>query len=223
MYDESTFLTPRTFEVLLDGAPVQLPETRRSLPAIRTYLETIALENERVLCQFKVNGRSANAANISQSETDQEKSSPTLIEAQTVGLAEMPLRMLETALNETRAARAVTEAAVTQVLINDAPMARELWWELARKMKEPLLTLSLLPESIYQSPAGAASLMQVRKWQLQQLAVIMKEVDEAAWQSETSALSNALENRALPWLDKLHDMILLWRETVLAGLRAKAN
>lgn len=220
MDKQSTFSAVQTLEVLLDGQPVQLPGSRRSLSAIRTYLETLALENERVLCQLSVNGR---PANNSRPQPDAEKISHARIEGQTVGLTEMPLRMLDTALNETLQAWTATETAITLVLINDGAVARELWWELARKLKEPLLTLSLLPETIYQTPDGCAPLLQVRKWQLQQLATIMKEVEDACWAPDSAALSNTLESRVLPWLSKLQDVILLWRETVLAGLRSRAN
>jgi hypothetical protein len=135
----------------------------------------------------------------------------------------MPLRMLGTALKETMQARTAVEVAVTLVMINDGAAARELWWELASKLKEPLLTLSLLPETLYQPVAGCASLQQMRKWQLQQLAVIMSDVDQACWSATPAALSNALENRALPWLDKLHQTIFLWHQTVLAGMRVQSN
>jgi hypothetical protein len=218
MYEQPAQPAPKTLEVLLDGHPIQLPAQRRSLSAIRTYLETLALESERVLCAFSVDGLPEKFAGTAQ---NREKSSFSKIEGTTVGLNEIPFRMLDTALNETAQARLAVQNAVTLVLINDGIMARELWWDLARKLKEPLLTLSLLPETIYQTPTGCASLTQMRKWQLQQLAEIMKHVDEACWSTDPATLSNALESRALPWLSKLHQMILLWRETVLAGSRSR--
>lgn len=209
-----------TLQVLLDGHPIRLPAERRSLSAIRTYLETLALESERILCALTVDGHpeKSAAANV-----HREKSAFSRIEGTTVGLTEVPLRMMETALAETAAARIAVQQAVALVLINDGVVARELWWNLAQKLKEPLLTLSLLPETIYQTPIGTASLPQMRKWQLQQLASVIKAVDEACWSEDAAALANALEQRALPWLSKLHQTILLWRETVLAGARAKAG
>lgn len=218
MYEKPAQPAAKTLEVLLDGHPIQLPAERRSLSAIRTYLETLALESERVLCAFSVDGL---PEKVAAAVPNMEKISFSKIEGTTVGLTEIPFRMLDTALNETAQARIAVQQAVTLVLINDGIIARELWWDLARKLKEPLLTLSLLPETIYQTPAGCASLTQMRKWQLQQLAVIMKEVDEACWSTDPAALSNALENRAVPWLNKLHQTILLWRETVLAGSRVR--
>ena len=56
-------------------------------------------------------------------------------------------------------------------------MARELWWNLARQLKEPVLTLSLLPDNACGPANGRASLTQLRKWQLEQIAAIIKDVD----------------------------------------------
>jgi hypothetical protein len=220
MYEEPIEATPEAPQVLLDGRPVRLPAERRSLSAIRTYLETLALENQRVLCTLSVDGRPAKNTPLS---TDPEKFSFSRVEGQSIDLSDMPLRMLESALQETAQARTATESTVTLVLINDNAPARELWWDLARQLKEPLLTLSLLPETIYHPAPGCASLTQIRKWQLQQLASIMKDVDAACWSPDTAALSNALETRILPWLDNLHQLIRLWHQTVLAGVRARSS
>lgn len=214
MFDKPIRPVSGTLEVLLDGRAVKLPPERRSLSAIRTYLETLALENERILCTFSVDGHPAKSPG-----SGGEIITFTRVEGQTVGLADMPLRMLESALRETAQVRATAEAAVAQVLINDGPEARELWWDLARKLKEPLLTLSLLPESCYPAAAGCASLLQMRKWQLQQLAVIIKDVDAACWSPNSDALATAIESRALPWLDKLLQIIRLWHQTILASTR----
>lgn len=67
------------------------------------------------------------------------------------------------------------------VLINEGVGAREFWWRLAPDLKAPLLTLSLVPEFACGPANGRASLTQLRKWQLQQLAGIIREVDEAWW------------------------------------------
>lgn len=217
MTEEPTNPAPENLEVLLDGRLVKLPAERRSLSAIRTYLETLALENDRVLCSFSVDGDTANLPWCG------EKISFTRVEGQTVVLTQMPRRMLETAYKETTSARSAVEAAVTLVLINNGDVARELWWNLARRLKEPLLTLSLLPESLYHAAPGCASLSQMRRWQLQQLATIMENVDAACYSTDPAALSNALETHVLPWLDKLEQNIHLWHETVLAGTHLQSN
>jgi hypothetical protein len=92
--------------------------------------------------------------------------------------------MLETALQETAQARTAVASAITLVLINDSTLARELWWDLARQLKEPLLTLSLLPETIYQPAPGGASLRKCANGNSSNSPVIIKDVD-AAWLGPT--------------------------------------
>lgn len=217
MHKKPVHPASKTVAVWLDGRPITLPAERRSLGAIRTYLETLALEQERVLCAFQVDGR---PEKFSVPGLNLAKTAFSRVEGTTVGLTEIPLRMMETALSETANARITTLSAITLVLINSETTAREMWWDLARRLKEPLLTLSLLPETIYQAAPGCASLQQMRQWQLQQLGSIIKDVEVAAWSTDPTMLSNALETRVLPWLHKLHQMILLWRETVRAGVSA---
>ena len=103
------------------------------------------------------------------------------------------------------------------MLINDVYVAHELWWNLARRLKEPVLTLSLLPDNACDQADGRASLTQLRKWQLEQVAAIIKDVDKVCCSKDTIPLSNALENRVLPWLEELSEVISLWHETVMAG------
>jgi len=86
-------------------------------------------------------------------------------------------------------------------------------------LKEPVITLSLLPENTCEPFDNRTSLTQLRKWQLEQVAAIIRDVDEACHSEDTIPLSNALENRVLPWLQSLSELICLWHETVLAGSR----
>ena len=199
-------------EVTLDGLPVNPPEGHRSLNAIRCYLETLALERQRVLCSLRVDGEWVNLA------------LPLIhcgtfhrVEAGTVTLKETCVLLLKTASQQAELSREYVETAITLVLINDRSVAHELWWNLARQLKEPVLTLSLLPDNACGPATGGASLTQLRKWQLEQVAAIIKDVDEACHSEDTLPLSNALENRVLPWLEKLCELIDLWYETTMAG------
>jgi hypothetical protein len=205
-------------EITLDGLPVGLPSGCRSLNAIRCRLETLALERQRILCSLNVDGQPVNLA------------LPLLdrriccrVEAETVALEETPVLLLKKALQQTAHARECVETALTLVLINDGQVAREIWWNLASVLKEPVLTLSLLPENICQPSDNRTSLAQLRKWQLEQIAAIIGDVDEACHSEDTIPLSNALENRVLPWLQSLSELISLWHETVLAGSRLEIS
>lgn len=196
-------------EVKMDGILIDLPPERRSLTAIRSYLESMALQQQRILCALCVDDQPVNLQ-----QTALPAISFTRVEAETIGLADVPAQLLKAALQQTAAARAQLQSAVTQVLINDLEPARELWWALSAALKEPLLTLSLLPETAGGPMAGSASLMQLRKWQLQQLGCVIRDVDDACRLDDLTALSEALEKRALPWLDALRTSLELWHDTV---------
>jgi hypothetical protein len=102
------------------------------------------------------------------------------------------------------------------VLINDGALAREFWWELTSDLKQPLVTLTFMPNHSYANPGGGASISQLRKWQLQQLGAILKDVDEACHAYDTMQLAGALETRVMPWLESLSASLNLMRETLLA-------
>jgi hypothetical protein len=201
-------------EITLDGLPVGLPSGCRSLNAIRCRLETLALERQRILCFMNVDGQPVNLA-----LPLLEQRICCRVEAGTVALEETPVLLLERALQQTDHARECVETALTLVLINEGQVAREVWWNLASVLKEPVITLSLLPENICQPSDNRTPLAQLRKWQLEQIAAVIRDVDEACHSEDTIPLSNALENRVLPWLQNLGELISLWHETVLAGSR----
>jgi hypothetical protein len=201
-------------EVTLDGLAVALPSGHRSLNAIRCHLETLALEGHRILYSLSVDGQPVNLA------------LPLLnqrifcrVEAGTVALEETALLLLKKAFQQTDLARECVETALTLVLINDGRVAHEVWWNLASVLKEPVITLSLLPENTCEPFDNRTPLAQLRKWQLEQIAAIIRDVNEACHSEDTIPLSNALENRVLPWLQSLGELISLWHETVLAGSR----
>ena len=191
-------------EVTLDGLPVSLATEHCSLAGIRTHLEMLALEQQRILCSFAIDGR---PVNLFQTSGQPQKFSR--VEAETITLDEVPLQILRTALGQTVRLGDRTESALALICINNASAAREIWWQIARDLKEPLLTLSLLPDGICGPANGRASLTQLRKWQLQQLASLIREVNESCQAADTAGLIQVLEKRLLPWLQSLSQSISL--------------
>jgi hypothetical protein len=194
-------------EITLDGTPITVPPERRTFNAIRAYLETLALQQQRILCWLSVDGEP-----IGLGQPGIMLKSFSRVEGETMSLNEVPLQLIKTALQQTVAVRSRLQSAVELVLINGGRQAREIWWTLAPALKEPLLTLSLLPETICGPDNGRAPLLQLRKWQLQQLGCVINDVDEAGRSQDTTALAEALEQRALPWLEKLQQSLELWLE-----------
>jgi hypothetical protein len=198
-------------EVILDGRPVSLPPHRKSPAAIRSFLESLALEQQRVLWSFSVDGDAESSAGV--------LSAPgqfLRVIGQSITLEQMPLRLVENSIQQTSQVHAQVQEAVTRVLINEARYAHEIWWSITRELKQPLMTLSLLPDDTCGNTRGT-SLMQLRRWQLQQLACVIKDVDLACQSADPTALSDALETRVLPWLEGLQESLDLLRHTVLAA------
>jgi hypothetical protein len=199
-------------EVFLDGQPVALPAQRRSPAAIRSFLEALALEQQRILWSFSIDGEADSSAGL--------LSAPgqfLRVSGQTIGLEQVPLQLVENAIHQTGHAHAEVQAAVTRVLINEGGSAHELWWNLTKGLKQPLLTVSLLPENICQSVVGVPLAIQLRRWQLQQLAGIIREVDRACDSNDSTGLSDALEKRVLPWLEALQESLDSLRRALLAA------
>ncbi len=201
-------------KVLLDGLPVNLPAEYRTLNAIRCRLEAVALASQRILSSLTIDGCPVNLA-----MPMRQVRTIGLVEARTIALCDSSILVLKQALHQTEQARDCVETALTLVLINDAPVARELWWNLAPLLKEPVLSLCLLPDDACGSTPGGASPNQLRHWQLQQVAAIIRDAEAACQSDGTIPLSNALETRVLPWLDNLRELIRLWLETATAKAR----
>lgn len=198
--------------VVLDGERVTLPSGRHSLNSIRAYLDTLALSAQRVLSNFTVDGV---PADLTQPLAPR---SFGRVDAVTIPLEELPLFLLTVAGKQAERARAAVEQALTLVLINSAAAARELWWNVAGQLKDPILTLSLMPENLCRLRCGTA-FGQLRRWQLEQIAVIISRVDAACDSTDNISLSDALENQVLPWLEKLQEHIRLWHGTTEAAAR----
>jgi hypothetical protein len=199
--------------VTLDSEMVLLPAGRNSLNAIRSHLESRALAGQRVLAVFAVDGCPVNL-----SLPLGEKNEFCRVAAETIPLQELPVLLLTTAGQQVERARASVEAALTLVLINGHSTARELWWNLACQLKEPVLTLSLMPENLCQLRCGT-SFHKLRRWQLEQIAAIVRKVDDVCDLRDNIQLSDALEKLVLPWLEKLGEQIRLWHDATLAGAR----
>ena len=212
------FLPAGVVEIKLDGLLVDVPAERHSFAAIRSYLESLALKQQRILCALNVDGDPVNLIEPRRS------SKPFIsIEGETMSLNEVPVQLISAALQQTARVRSQVQSAVELVLINDSRRARELWWSLATALKEPLLTLSLLPDDRCSIANGSASILQLRKWQLEQLGRVIQDVDDSCDAEDPTVLSDALEKRALPWLDKLHASLNLWLETSLLASAATSS
>lgn len=197
--------------VTLDGATVKVPAGRCSLNSVRCLLETLALEKQCVLASLSVDGQPADLALSPPGTADFFR-----VAAESIPVGELPLLLLTTAQQQVDRVREAIEKALTLVLINNRSTARELWWSIARQLKDPILTLSLMPEQVCKL-CSSVSFERLRKWQLEQVAAIVREVDAVCESGDNITISDVLERRVLPWVQKLTDLVRLWYQAVSAG------
>jgi hypothetical protein len=79
-----------------------------------------------------------------------------------------------------------------------------------------------MPDHLCQTWCGT-SFDKLRRWQLEQIAVIIRRVDEACDSGDNIQISDALENLVLPWLDNLAEHIRLWQDATQAGSRLRTS
>jgi hypothetical protein len=204
--------TSDEIQVTLDCETVPLPNGHLSVTSIRSYLETLALANQRVVAEFTVDGFPVDPS------LPLENLSFRRVDAITVTLNEFPLLLLATARRQVERVRASVDTALTLVLINPPATARELWWKIASQLKDPILTLSLMPEHLCQNSCGT-TFHKLRRWQLEQISVIVRRVDQACDLQDNFMVSDALEKLVLPWLDQLGEQVRLWQAAMQAGAR----
>ena len=209
--------TAGQFVVTLDGEALQLPAGRHSLNSIRSFLEMRALEKQRVLSVLFLDGEPVNL-NLLFANTN----GGSRIEAESISLNQLPLLLLNNAQAQVCSVREAVETAISLVLINSPSIACEVWWNIACQLKEPVLTLSLMPLGVCKACSNT-SFDQLRKWQLEQIAAIVKEMDVVCQSLDTLKISDALENRVLNWLTKLDELIRLWLNALSAGYQLGVN
>jgi len=213
----SDFSADGKIQVTLDGETLKVPAGRCSLNAIRCWLETLTLGKQRVLFSLSVDGQLVNLAQPPPGISDFSR-----VDAESITLGELPLLLLTTAQQQVDRVCEAIENALTLVLINDSATARELWWDIARQLKDPVLTLSLMPEQVCKL-CSTVPFERLRKWQLEQIATIVREVDAICENGDNIKISDALERRVLPWVQKLNDLVRLWYQAVSAGYQLGIN
>lgn len=183
-------------QITLDGQAVALPTKHgRSLQAIRSHLETIALKKHRVLFSLMVNGVPVNLGDsMSPFKTFQK------VVARTIPFSQLSFQLVSVAADQVNALHERVQNLALQIMINDWRKAEELWWDLMPHLKDPLLTLSFVPASITTLPYGEEISEKALRKFTQDLVVILEVIEAIVARHELLELSNALEQRVLPWL-----------------------
>jgi hypothetical protein len=182
--------------ITLDGQPVVLSSKQgRSLHAIRCHLERVALKRQRVLFSLTINGTP-----VSLGESLSPFKTFHKIAARTIGFDQLGFQLVAVAAEQVNALHERVERLALQVMINDWSKAEKLWWDLMPELKDPLLTLSFVPPSAELLPHGQEIGAKALKRFTNDLVKIFEDIDEILTRKELLELSDALENRLLPWL-----------------------
>ena len=192
--------SPETIQITLDGQSIALPqECKRSLRDIFSYLEQLAVQQDRILASVSVDGTTVAAPCLqSPSQTFQQ------IEANSISLNDLGSHVLLVARDQVQQLLSRVEAIQMLVLINDWPVAQQLWCDLVPDFKTPMLELSFLQElwgeRLSATKIGDKSLAQ--HWD--QIGRIQAEVELVLTRRQDILdFSDILEKRLLPWLKLL--------------------
>jgi hypothetical protein len=186
-------------QITLDGQSVALPAKQaRSLQAIRSHLERVALKRQRVLFSLTVNGTP-----VSLGETMSPFKTFHKIVGRTISFSQLGFQLVAVAADQVNALHERVERLSLQIMINDWSKAEELWWDLLPELKDPLLTLSFVPAAVEMLPHGEEIGAKALKRFTNDLVQILEEIEEILTRQELLELSNALENELLPWLRSL--------------------
>lgn len=183
-------------QVTLDGQAVELTTQQgRSLQAIRTHLETVALKRSRVLFSLTVNG-----IPVSLGESMSPFKTFHKVVARTIGFGQLSFQLVGVAADQVNTLHERVQRMSLQVMINEWRKAEEMWWDLMPDLKDPLLTLSFVPQAVEALPHGNEIGSKAVKKFTQDLVKILENIEQIIHRQDLLELSNALENDLLPWL-----------------------
>lgn len=190
---------PSQVRITLDGQPIELSQQiRASLPAIRAHLEALVLCQRRILHAMVVDGVTLNLQRPAWSFDTFHH-----VVAATISFDDLAFQLLRLAREQVAQLRTRGEAAVLLVLINEWPGVQRIWWNLLPDLKEPLVTLSFLPELGRPTAGPLVAPAATCASQAQELGRIQQEVEGHCAFHDALALSDTLEHRLLPWLAQL--------------------
>ena len=197
-------------QVTLDGEVVMLPlEARKSLRSIRCALEVMALRRERVLISLIVDG-------IPLSLQSALKHLPDFrfVAGRTVSIDCLGLELLVAARRQVMDLTERARLNALQVLINPHSVGRRLWRELQPDLREPLLTLSFMPEISQTSIEGMPVMMPSLTSLAEELASLSRRMESlTTGNADVYALSEGFELVSC-WLDHLKEAILRARSAL---------
>ena len=191
--------SPIRIEVIMDGKPLELPEhIKGSLTAIRSYLESLALQHGRVVSFFTVDGVIINII-----EESIEIKGMQRVKADTISFDELTRQLISTSCDRLKQLHVIAESAITQVLINDWPEVQKLWEKWQPDFKSPILVVSFLRELCGVRLDELSCCNQTLGRHLTFFNPLIDDVEAVVATKNILQFSNLLEERYAPWLRQL--------------------
>lgn len=209
---------PTSPQVVLDGQPVGLPDwLGQSFDAIKTYIECIAMKDERVLWALNVDG-----LNVDLAQSDPLVNSFRHIHGQTISYNELADRLLSAGRSKVRELLRELEPAVLNVLITDEIVVEEAWCDWEPQFREPLFSLRALNE-LKQHDGSSEVDPVVLNCHLDQLTFTICEVeslfahrDRQDGSVDLVSFSEILDFTLIPWLKSLDEIFCKLHEKTRA-------
>lgn len=195
---------PIFLEVSLDGEPVIMPAPRIfSWAEIVDCLKQRALARERVLSVLLVDGVVRTGDEEILAGTP-----PKSVMAVSVSFQELGGETIRIAREQVRRLAKQLEAAQLLILINDWPVAEQLWWELLPDLKAPLLELNFLWElggaRLLPSPESGVSLPELAE----RLGSIQAQTElQFTRRGDVAELVTTLEEKLGHWIGQLDQLL----------------
>ena len=191
--------SPIRIKVVMDGKPLELPEhIEGSLTAIRSYLESLALQHGRVVSFFTVDGVIINII-----EESIEIKGMQRVKADTISFDELTRQLISTSCDRLKQLHVAAESVITQVLINDWPEVQKLWEKWQPDFKSPILVVSFLRELCGVRLDELSCCNQTLGQHLTFFNPLVNDVEAVVATKNILQFSNLLENRYAPWLQQL--------------------
>jgi hypothetical protein len=179
----------------------------KSLAAVRAQLELMALRQERVLAALEVDGETVNLPTAASWNKDFR-----CVTAQTMSFLDLGRHMAATALKQVQSLQTRAETASALVLINEWPAIANLVQALEADLNAVLVVVSFLHElcgpCLLDATMDGASMLD----HLERLNVIRNRLAMVVQQQRTEALSDVLNQRVAPWLERLAEYLIMLNE-----------
>lgn len=187
-------------QVTLDGENVGCWSTAaESLASIRGHLETLALSKRRLLFSMTVDGTP-----VSLDRPLDGRGSGLTVVARTVGFEQLGFQLISVAEGQCGHLIQRLQNLMLLVLINSWEKGQEGWMRLLPELKDPILTISFIPEAVGFLPGGADISGRAVMRRTDELSAVLVEIERVGLLRDPEEFSSVLESRLLPWLQEFH-------------------